>query len=157
MLMGQAGLSRAQYTPLLAMAPQVAVEIHDEASRAKTHSILEEAFCGDHRQFIRVQEIGPSLSITVATPPLRDIGDDGFNIAGRQVKWHEAGIRKQDIEPGTGYHIREGSLAVLSGRPTGTTPMQARPRVRADRIKDWLLSISAHGRSKIPSLLSAVE
>lgn len=155
-LMAQTGLSRSEYLPLLAMAPQVAVEIHDETVRARTRSILEAAYCGDHRQFIRVQSIGPSLSITVATPSLKDMPGDGFHIAGKQVKWTEAGIRKQDIEPGTGYHISEGSLAVFTGRPRGTAAMQARPKVNADRIKDWLLAISKDGHSKISSLTSAV-
>jgi len=155
-LMAQAGLSRSDYLPLLAMAPQVAVEIHDESLRARTRSVLEAAHCGDHSQFIRVQAIGPSLSITVATPPLKEMATDGFHIADKQVKWNEAGIRKQEIEPGTGYHIPEGSLAVFSGRLPGTAPMQARPKVNADRIKEWLLAISRDGHSKIPSLTSAV-
>jgi hypothetical protein len=155
LLMAQSGLSRSEYLPLLAMAPQVAVEIQEEALRGRTRSVLEAAYCGDHRQFIRVQTIGPSLSITVATPPLKDMVTDGFHIAGKQVKWGEAGIRKQDIEPGTGYHIPEGSLAVFSGRLQGSAPMQARPKVNADRIKDWLLAISKDGHRKIASLASA--
>lgn len=155
LLMAQTGISRSEYLPLLAMAPQVAVEIHDETLRARTRSVLEAAYCADHRHFIRVQTIGPSLSITVATPLLKDMMGDGFHIAGKQVKWTEAGIRKQDIEPGTGYHIPEGSLAVFSGRLRGTAPMQARPKVNADCIKDWLLAISKDGHSKIASLTSA--
>jgi hypothetical protein len=155
LLMARAGLSRSEYVPLLAMAPQVAVEIQDESLRARTRSVLESAYCGEHRQFMRVQSIGPSLSITVATPPRRDIAADTFNIAGRQVKWTEAGIRKQETEAGTGYHIPEGSLAVLSGRLQNSAPMQARPKVNADRIKDWLLAISKDGHGKIPTLASA--
>jgi len=156
LLMAQAGLSRSDYLPMLAMAPQVAVEIGDESLRARTRSALEAAYCGEHRQFIRIQTIGPSLSITVATPPLKEMATDGFHIAGKLVKWNEAGIRKQEIEPGTGYHIPEGSLAVFSGKCPGTAPTQARPKVNADRIKDWLLAISRDGYSKIPSLTSAV-
>jgi hypothetical protein len=138
------------------MAPQVAVEIQDETLRARARSVLEAAFCGGNRQFMRVQVIGPSLSITLATPPLKDISEDAFHIAGRQVRWADAGIRKQEVEAGTGYHIAEGTLAVFSGRLGGSAPMQTRPMVRADRIKDWLLAISEGGHGKIPSLMSAV-
>ena len=40
-------------------------------------------------------------------------------INGAAVAWGDAGIRKQDIEPGTGYHVPEGSLAVFCERMRG--------------------------------------
>lgn len=91
----------------------------------------------------------------MATLPLIAMAADVFHIASKKAKWTKAGIRKQEIEPGTGYHIPEGSLAVFSERPQGSAPTQARPKVNADRIKDWLLAISKDGHGKIPSLTSA--
>jgi len=152
--LAQAGLERAQYRPLLAMAPQVAVEIHDETLRARTRSVLESAHCGSLRRFIRVQTIGPSLSVTIATPPATDMVEDTFHISGRQVAWKDAGIRKQAVEPGTGYHIPEGTLAVLSRRLAGRSPLQDRLQIRTDRIKDWLLAVSNEGHAKISALTS---
>lgn len=153
-LMRQAGLARADYKSLLAMAPQVAVEIEDAALRERCRATLESAVCGRGHHFIKVQAIGTSLSVTVSTPPLADMADATFEIDGRRVAWEDAGIRKQAIEPGTGYHIPQGTLAVLSRRLAGTPPHQDRLTVPADRIKDWLLSVSAEGHAKIPALAS---
>jgi len=154
LLIAQTGLERSQYRPLLAMAPQVAIEVQDQTLRDRTRSILESAYCGSGRRLMRVQMIGPSLSITITTPPAKDMAGDTFHINGREVTWASAGIRKQPVEPGTGYHIPQGTLAVLSRRLAGTPPRQDRLTVPADRIKDWLLSVSAEGHAKISALAS---
>jgi hypothetical protein len=153
-LMSRAGLRREEYTPLLAMAPQVAIEVGEASAREKARAILESAYCGDHRQFIKVQVIGSSLSVTVGTPALKDMAGDGFHIAGGYATWAEAGIRKQDIEPGTGYHIPEGTLAVLCRQLQGAAPDQSRTRIRADLLKDWMLAISSDGPAKAAALAS---
>jgi hypothetical protein len=79
---------------------------------------------------------------------------DGFHIAGGYATWAEAGIRKQDIEPGTGYHIPEGTLAVLCRQLQGAAPDQSRTRIRADLLKDWMLAISSDGPAKAAALAS---
>ena len=155
LLMSRTGLARDEYSPLLAMVPQVAVEIRDGAKRARVRGVLEGASCGGGKRFIAVQEIGSSLSITVRTPKLEHMSDDAFLIDGKAVAWSEAGLRKQNIEPGTGYHIPEGSLAVLCGRSRGEPLDQSRSRVNADRIKEWMLAVSRDGSRSIPSLASA--
>jgi hypothetical protein len=154
LLIAQTGLERSQYRPLLAMAPQVAIEVPDEALRERTRQVLEAAQCTSGRRLMRVQTIGQSLSITIKTPPLAEMAGDIFRINGREVAWRSAGIRKQPVEPGTGYHIPQGTLAVLSRRLAGTPPRQDRLAVPADRIKDWLLQVSAEGHAKIPALAS---
>jgi hypothetical protein len=154
-LMSRTGLSRDEYFPLLAMVPQVAVEIRDGEKRTRTRRILESASCAGGSRFISVQEIGSSLSITVHTPKLEQMSGDSFLIDDKAVAWSEAGLRKQDIEPGTGYHVPEGSLAVLSGQARGEPLNQSRSRVNADRIKEWLLAVSRDGRRAVPSLASA--
>ncbi len=157
LLMTRAGLRREEYTPLLAMAPQVAVKIEDESTRRRARSILESTYCGDGHKFIKVHEIGSSLSITVGTPPLKDIANGGFHIASKHVSWADAGIRKQDIEPGTGYHIPEGTLAVLCGQLQSASLNQSRSRVRTDRLKDWMLTISSDGPAKAAALASFAD
>ena len=155
LLMSHTGISREDYSPLLAMVPQIAVEIRDSDKRGRARRVLEGAYCSDGSQFIGVQEIGSSLSITVHTPTLEQMSGDAFFINGAAVAWRDAGIRKQDIEPGTGYHIPEGSLAVFCERMRGEPLNQSRPRVNADRIKDWMLAVSRDGCRAIPSLASA--
>jgi len=154
LLIAQTGLERSEYRPLLAMAPQVAIEVQNETLRDRTRSILEAAECGSGRGFMRVQTIGPSISITIVTPPAKDMAGDTFRIRGRDVSWKDAGIRKQPVEPGTAYHIPQGTLAVLSRRLAGPPPRQDRIAIPADRIKDWLLAVSAKGHAEIPKLAS---
>jgi hypothetical protein len=155
LLMSCTGISREDYIPLLAMVPRVAVEIGDSERRARARRVLAGAVCGEGKHFISVQEIGSSLSITVHTPTLKQMSGDTFLIDGRAVAWSEAGLRKQDIEPGTAYHIPEGSLAVYCEQMRGEPLNQRRSRVNADRVKDWMLAVSRDGSRAVPSLASA--
>jgi hypothetical protein len=152
LLMSQTGISRQDYRPLLAMAPQVAVEIRDEEKAARVCGILERAYCGESKPFIGVKTIGPSLSITIGTPALNDMTSDYLFINGRKVAWSDAGIRRQEIEPGTAYHVPEGSLAVYCERMLGQPLRKSRASVNADRIKNWLLAIHSKGCGEVASL-----
>jgi len=152
LLMSRAGAARQDYRSLLAMAPQVAVEIGDPDKAAGVRATLEGAYCGENTHFIGVQTIGPSLSITVHTPALRDMASDHFVIGGRRVRWADAGIRKQAIEPGSAYHVPEGSLAVYCRRTLGQPLRKSRELVNADRIKPWLLAVNRKGYGEIGAL-----
>jgi hypothetical protein len=77
---------------------------------------------------------------------------DTFTINGRSVRWSEAGIRKQEIEAGTAYHVPEGSLAVFCEKVRGKPLKKSRERVNADRVKDWLLAVHDKGCGQIESL-----
>jgi hypothetical protein len=155
LLMSHTGISRDEYSPLLAMVPQVAVEVRDPGKRSRVRQVLEGACCGEGRHFIDVRETGASLSITVHTPTSKEMSEGSLFINGKAIAWIDAGIRKQDIEPGTGYHIPEGSLAVFSGQMRGEPLNQSRSRVNADRIKEWLLAVYRNGHREIRSLASA--
>ncbi|MBL0141453.1 MAG: hypothetical protein IPP91_05160 [Betaproteobacteria bacterium] len=150
-LLKAAGLGREDYKALLAMVPQVAIEVRDAAKRAWARDTLAGATTAAGLPFIRVQEIGASLSISVHSPPNARIEAGTFTIGGRAIAWAEAGIRMQEIEPGTAYHIPEGSFAVWS--PAVRAPASPlRARINADRVKNWLLAVSAEGPSRITSL-----
>jgi len=155
LLMSQTGIKREQYTPLLAMAPQVAVEIPDEAEAARVTGVLEGACCGRNVRFIGVKKIGTSLSITVNTPPLKDLANEIFTINGRSVRWLDAGVRMQEIEAGTAYHVPDGSLAVFCEKEPCKRLRKPRERVNADRVKDWLLAIHDRGCGEIEFLSKA--
>lgn len=147
-LLAAAGCARNAFQPLLAMVPQVAVEITDAALRAATSKALQSAICGDGTQFIKVQETGATLSITVTTPRLDAMRDGGFTLAGRRLSWQEGGIRQQEIEPGTGYHIPQGTLLVHQPGAGGAR-VRGRPAIQADLVKNWLLRISEGGRAEL--------
>jgi hypothetical protein len=155
LLMSCTGISREDYSPLLAMVPQVAVEIANKEERARVRRVLQGATCGEGTKFIGVQETGSSLSITVHTPTLKQMSGESFLIGDTAVAWSAAGIRKQDVEPGTGYHIPDGSLAAFCARMPGEPLNQLRSKVNADRVKDWMLAVSRDGSQAIPSLASA--
>lgn len=143
-LMSAVGVSSAQYSRLLAMAPQVAVDIPDATTREAVAQALAGLVDSDGRHFVRTQTIGTSVSVTVGTPR-RSAISHGFCRAGdRKMNWGEIGIRAQEVEAGTGYHIPEGSLAFF-GKQLKAEPAQTRPGVRSELVKDWLLRISQQG------------
>ena len=151
LLMKAAGVEREDYQALLAMVPQVAVKIPDAARRARARETLEAATTLEGSPLIAVQEIGESLSITVRDPLRAQMASGLVTIGGRSLAFADTGIRLQEIEPGTAYHIPEGSFAVWAPRLDAPRAPD-RARVNADRVKAWLLAVSAEGPSRIPSL-----
>jgi hypothetical protein len=152
-LLAAAGAKESDYRPLLAMVPQVAIDVRDANTRSALKQTLTGAVTSKGNPFICVQEIGDSLSITVKTPARADIEQGHCTLNGRVLTWQEAGIRAQEVEPGTGYHIPEGSLAFYHAglrapaQPAGVE--RERPRVMADEIKQWLLRIAEQGKDEI--------
>jgi hypothetical protein len=68
------------------------------------------------------------------------------------MQLQQAGIRKQEVEAGTAYHIPEGVVAVYQPRIAKAELNQTRARVNADQLKDWMLRISRDGYVAIKSL-----
>lgn len=153
LIMSNIGLSRADYNPLIAMVPQIAVEIKDASKRKKTLETLEKITCGDSTHFIKVQEIGVSLSITVSTPTRQQLESDVVIIDGNKFTWAGTGIRRQEIEPGTAYHIPEGIVAAY-GNQNGHHGIldQNRTKIYANNLKEWMLSINKRGQSEITNI-----
>lgn len=151
-LMSKTRMTDSDYKPLIAMAPQVAVEILDLENRLKVRGILEEAYCGNNEKFIKVQEIGSSLSITVGTPALKHLSNNRIFINGESLLLADAGICKLETEAGTAYHIPEGAMAVYCGKSHLEDLNQSRAKVNADQLKDWMLRIRRNGRNEISSL-----
>lgn len=151
-LMQHAGLGADDYRPLLAMVPQIAVEVSDFPKRKTAKSLLESAVAGNGERFINVQEVGISLSITVATPSLAAIKTDCVRIGSRELTWNAAGFRQELIDPGTGYHIPEGTLVVYTSANSATPLLQDRLAVQADKLKAWMLDIIHRGPSQIVEL-----
>jgi hypothetical protein len=150
-----AGLGAQDYRPLLAMVPQVALDVPDAVKRKAAKAALENATCEGGKRFITVQEIGNSLSVTVVTPS-RAALERPVRIAGQERSWSEAGIRREEVDPGTGYHIPEGSLAVYT-HANSESLVRDRPRIPADRVKSWLLGVLEQGQGRIPTLIQAAN
>ncbi len=133
------GLDSRFYRPLMAMDPQTAVEIEDADIRERTIQSL--AFCRDisGKRLFDVQEVGKSLCITLALPSKADI-ESGFWMMGEASRtWSEGGIEILYIDPGTGYHVPEGTMAVYG---EGIRPDSSRQPLEADQAKDFVLKLA---------------
>jgi hypothetical protein len=139
-LMAVCGLESGQFTPLLAMVPQIAIQISDRAARLQTVRVLEGCRTRSGARLFEVQEIGESLSITIRTPRKADIAAGGFSAPEsgghtRWVGWDAAGIQMNEVEAGTAYHIPEGILAVCDTKKAAS---DARTVVKASDVKAML-------------------
>lgn len=155
-LMSLIGLRAEEYKSLLAMVPQVAVEIPDGSSRARVRDFLEACIGQGGSPLFSVQENGGTLSITFKTPKLADIRAGGFHAPSsekgrmRRVTWDEAGVVMNETEAGTAYHIPEGILAVCGSDPETS---DARTRIPADQVKGMLMALGGLASSeKSPGL-----
>ncbi len=133
------GLGPADFEPLLAMVPQICVQIPDARKRQATRELLERATLASGEMFISIEEISDRLSITTVTPRSADIDAGRFRLGGRDLTWDQAGIQFHAVEKGSGYHIPEGTLAV-TGRGIGADP--ARAPMLATEAKDFLLTLA---------------
>jgi hypothetical protein len=139
-LLAACGLGAADFEELLAMVPQICARIPDPSHRSKVRKTLESATSLSGEKLFAVDEREDRASITVITPVKRaDIECGRFKMGGLELDWPSGGIEVHAVEPGTGYHIPEGSMAVY-GR--GITPDPGRAPMPATQAKDFILSLS---------------
>lgn len=138
------GVRENEFKPLLAMVPQVAVKIEDAELRTRARAEMEAARTGAGHQFLFVEEIGSSLSITISVTTRVDRDHNGFirtTADGTRAftSWSHAGIVMHEVEVGTGYHVPEGVLAV-NGK--GIAANRARPQLPATSVKAMLMELA---------------
>ncbi|MCA3085470.1 MAG: hypothetical protein ING65_04040 [Rhodocyclaceae bacterium] len=154
-LMGLVGLGQDDYKPLLAMVPQVAVEVPDASKRERALEKFANCKTILGESFIRVQAIGTTLSITVATTSRKAIEAGKFVIGREEFSWEAAGINAVDIDVGTGYHIPEGTLAFYGGDSSIVSGDSRATVIPANEIKSWLLQIAKDGPEHIRKSVAA--
>lgn len=135
------GLGARDYTPLLAMVPQVSADVHDAATRRSLRERLEAATTLSGARMFLVDEVGKSLTISVCTPRRVDHEKGGFYREGHGtafVPWGEAGITCHELPPGTAYHIPEGIMAVVG---EGIHASAARTPMLATQAKAHLMRL----------------
>jgi hypothetical protein len=146
------GMKTGEYAPLLAMVPQVAAVVEDAERRQALIEALDQCVTESGKKMFACVEIGSSVSISILTPRLDDIRAGGFRLAGkgvpeRRLKWAEAGIAMNVVDPGTAYHFPEGILAVY-GRGIG--PADARTHMSAADVKGMLMELGGLKRPANP-------
>lgn len=142
-LLACAGKKPEQYRQLLAMVPQIAVEIPDTETRKCLQTQLLEAKTVSEASLFRVEEEGKTLSITIVSPRKADVLAGHFTMPDRsgsshRFSWEQAGIIMHEIEAGTAYHIPEGILAVVGH---GVAPKDTREKLDLHRVKPFLLEL----------------
>lgn len=138
-LIGTLGFERSSYEPLLAMVPQVAIEVKDVAAQDKIINDLHSCKTASGKQLFKVNRVSVTLSITIITPLKEDITSGFFYFNDRKISWIDAGIDIVDSEAGTGYHIPQGSMAILG---SGIAPASTRDTISATAVKTRLMQIS---------------
>jgi hypothetical protein len=138
-LMTGLGFSKDDYAPLLAMVPQVALRARSDRSLSIIRTSLESCTTRSGRKLFRLNGQGLSLSVTVVTPPVEDIEAEGFSLEDRTLTWEEAGIKKNVVDAGTGYHVPEGIFAAAGPAAEVFRPTGERALIDSHRIKDPLL------------------
>ena len=78
------GLSQEDYTPLLAMVPQIAINITKRVQELRLKKVLVKTLT--NKKLFSVLEEGNSLSISILTPEKRDILDGVFIFSGKNDK-----------------------------------------------------------------------
>ena len=112
-LLACAGVGDGEYAPLLAMVPQVAAEIHAKDIRERAISFLSRCKTSSGKSLFKIQEIGVSLSITVALPSRAEISNGYASLDGKTISYAALGLSSHEVDAGSGYHIPEGTFAVL--------------------------------------------
>jgi hypothetical protein len=137
-LMRVCGFQPKEYLELLAMAPQVAIQIQDATKRLELSALLENACSESGAKLFTIVCVRETLSISFISPSAKDVAAGAFTIGDRRVTWEDAGMKVHETDPGTAYHVPEGVLAVLAG---GQSPSDARENLSAREAKRFLMSL----------------
>lgn len=138
-LAARLGLASGSYRPLLAMVPQVAVEIPLPEQRSAFVDALNACHTLSGAKLFRVEEAGNSLSITLINPRRQDVEAGAFGIGSSVCTWRDAGIAVHKVDAGTAYHVPEGAMAVWG---SGIAHENDRKTVRGDRAKEFLMQLA---------------
>lgn len=132
-------LGAAGAEPLLAMVPQVAARLpRKELVRAQETLLSLRTRSG--RQVFFTEEKGDTLSVTLVTPNKEDCLTGNLFADGKTYSFAELGISCFTVDAGTGYHIREGILA-LKGKNAARFEAEAGKKIPSHQVKERLLRL----------------
>lgn len=135
-------IKQSDYKPLLAMVPQVTVQVSDNRVKDYLFRCLNNCFSLSGKKLFTFEEAGKTISITIHTPSKEDIvsnelvfKQDGVE---KKFSWSSCGIKMHKLEEATGYHKKEGVLALW-----GKDIKQGDPRekIKLSSVKNLLLDL----------------
>lgn len=132
-------VDKREFKELLAMVPQVSIEVMNQQLRGKIIQLLQQIKKTDGNVLFNVSEQGDSLTITITRPTRADFEKGGFNFEGKFIRFSDAGINLFEREPGTAYHIPEGIFSIYGA---GITASNQREQIQADQIKGYIMRLS---------------
>ena len=113
-LMYTLGIDNENYIKLLAMVPQIAIAIEDKVMRENVIEKINLLKTLSGEKIFSVLANGNSLSISIITTSKKDMEGGFLTYSEEKILWNDAGIIFNKVEPGTAYHIPEGSMAILN-------------------------------------------
>jgi hypothetical protein len=133
------GLPTEDCRPLLAMVPQVAVAIESTALRTRAVDLLRRCKAMDGSKIFEVDVQGATVTITSLMLKRQALEAGEFQLGDQKtVRFETAHIEVLKTEAGTGYHIPEGSLAVVAN---GVSPNDLRTAMPAVDAKAFLMRL----------------
>ncbi len=138
------GINPNDYKPLLAMVPQVAIEVKDPIIRKQINKALNSCFTSSGKRLFSVDEMGNSVSITIHNPTYDDATSEVFtynlgNNKSKTIEWNLAGIKMHKLDVATAYHTPEGILAIYG---KGINPDDSRKKIDLTECKSILLELA---------------
>ena len=137
-------INKNEYKMLIAMVPQVALEVPSETVRDKIKKSLSNCITVNLKPLFSVDEMGNTLSITIHNPTAADADAGVFLFTKSEkekidIKWDFAGIKIHKLEPTTGYHIPEGILAIYGD---GIKSDSSREKIELTKCKSLLMRLA---------------
>lgn len=130
------GIMKSSYKDLMAMAPQKAFEFDSDDQSASIEKRVSEIKTTSGNSIFGISRHGKSLSLTLANPPIEDRKQE-ILIDGQNYTWEQIGVEFINVEPSSGYHIPEGSLAILGVKEI---PNEG-DRIQTASVKDLLVKL----------------
>ncbi len=129
------------FWPLLAMMPQVAVDIPDHHQRIMAKKAMESLTCVSGLRPIQVVETGQTLSISVSNPGRKDSEAGHLYLKGRSIPYSLLGMELLYVEPGTAYHIPEAIFAIAGAGAEDFSRGVLKSEIPGDQVKKHLMKL----------------
>lgn len=138
------GINQNDFIPLLAMVPQVTVQIKNPDVRKLLDKKIACCYTSSGKNLFSFEEAGNTVSITINNPTKDDALHGGFVFSNGKngklnVSWDKAGIIIHDLEVATAYHISEGVMAIYS---KNIKPDDSREEISLSKCKSLLMDLA---------------
>ena len=94
----------------------MAAKVPNAAKRKEVVQTLSDASTKTGTRIFQVSEQGETISITMKTPPKAEWRDQIGLVNGKEWDFSTLGIEVLQVEAGSGYHIPQGFLLVLTNQ-----------------------------------------